>query len=1000
MEEQAQVVSDKTNSKAANSLDALVQKHEIENVRVGKPLFEIIEDERMEQLPIYNSLLKEEDKIPLKRRTATTILEMGDLAVATKVFNHHILKGLRYFLKANGYDTEINQVVIAGGLKPAFPLYSSVRNRELLKFIGCDPERTDFGEGIKDLLDILEQDPKLKKHAEEHWVGKITTMNEAEALITRYVVPLLKALPNARVDYFHSDEDKFNLEMKEKMERRRQEKEKKKEYAVKRGEYKLIDVELKKAVSEHSKLESILEKETQFKAALEKIYGGLSTCKNPEAREEFLKEFKRNPVNISSAPTGRKNELHHITGEFAKTPNVALRLVSEAKRASDSRMKEYETNLKDVETRVETLREKLEEMEPEIEELSESADTKPFTWLDDGQMQDSLTADVSFTATKEEYNSRYYDICKDIPNFHVHTSKCAKIGVTLKGSLLGLVEEGKEDKDYEVEADVEDMELEVEAGGKKLLMTVVHNMNITNLAGMNDLEKITLANAFLARVEAFYKGRFGKVPDIFITEHGAGGFRHAALTKYKEKVYEVGSEEEAPIPEICMAIKLPCLEDLQKTSELADKIKVPATDRFNKHMNASGVVLHTILGDESHLLEYADSDYFKEIGKKVSRLETMDPSDEAYKSLKAELDKLVNINKERVIPPDPKEYEGLLDKLILGDIHFGGPNMPGRPTNYEFWDFMENYFMQCYKFTRLKSAALSEICNGDLGEKVQSAYQENGDVPSYFEDKQSKFFTRKWAEISASALSPGEKEAAHKALSEYIQFRAEHEYQMKSINSYSLQKKEAMKRMLYLFDGVLNNQGELIFISGNHPNKTQAGIDEAEDFKGLCMGRQLELDPLIKVIRGQGSGLGGSGSLTDKFGVETYYCHVPPKNCGKDPIAAMMKKALRCSESAQEVIAYHLHKPTGGFENGTAYTMASGVQTISLYTDIGGLMANPRGFIMKYRLQGAGNRYHAWHYVLSPTLQRYYDKRPKMPKIELAKPSDAPVVAAQSSQPA
>jgi hypothetical protein len=305
--------------------------------------------------------------------------------------------------------------------------------------------------------------------------------------------------------------------------------------------------------------------------------------------------------------------------------------------------------------------------------------------------------------------------------------------------------------------------------------------------------------------------------------------------------------------------------------------------------------------------------------------------------------------------------------LIAGDLHVGAGNLPDKPSNYEYLEMMKNYVLLNYVWTQNDRAALSEVVNGDLP-NIQSHYSEWGDTPAAFEQKLQKTLDERMAamdDLSVNKQNKGLKELVHDIAKEAIDA-----YRTRPIASISLQMDEAVARLKQIFTDVLGAGGELVFVSGNHPNKIP-GYDEAKELRRAVLGLQEQYKDQVRIVEGQSSGLGGSGVIKDKDGKKTYFCHVPPRG-GKDSVVSSMKKALGTANDAGQFVLYHVHQGECGYADGTAYTIPPGLQN-ALYPDVAGYFSTIPGFMMHYGLVGENTGvYHAWHFVLANTLLKHY----------------------------
>lgn len=240
---------------------------------------------------------------------------------------------------------------------------------------------------------------------------------------------------------------------------------------------------------------------------------------------------------------------------------------------------------------------------------------------------------------------------------------------------------------------------------------------------------------------------------------------------------------------------------------------------------------------------------------------------------------------------------------ISGDVHIGCPNHPGRPSNYDIEISSQNY----QKKNGLPDILVgSEYFNGALKDIFESDKQNLSKNPAEFKNDLEKI-------INDNNLTKNEKLIRMK------------NYSIIDKNRITLpritQQAEVIKQLVIpYFEKILKKkrEGRILFVSGNHPNRTTPNFDEAEEIGNLIpdspnyiRNHQLEL--------GKGAGESyGLKTIRIEGGKKLFASH-KPKN-GPDVIIGAMQQLLDANIDADIAVFFDRHHPAGGFADGTLYS--------------------------------------------------------------------------------
>ncbi|MFH0798303.1 MAG: hypothetical protein V1906_02730, partial [Candidatus Woesearchaeota archaeon] len=138
-------------------------------------------------------------------------LYMGEMGFGTKAYDPDAMSGLRYFLQYNN-RTDINNVMMLGGLVPRVPEYYSVSGSEDMRFLGKDPTK-EPSEEIEMMVKRAKLKPTDAKYFKEHVDGKIKTRQDAVNAARAEIEKIAEVLTGAEWHYQHGEEDRENIKV-------------------------------------------------------------------------------------------------------------------------------------------------------------------------------------------------------------------------------------------------------------------------------------------------------------------------------------------------------------------------------------------------------------------------------------------------------------------------------------------------------------------------------------------------------------------------------------------------------------------------------------------------------------------------------------------------------------------------------------------------------------------------------------------------------------------
>ena len=551
----------------------------------------------------------------------------------------------------------------------------------------------------------------------------------------------------------------------------------------------------------------------------------------------------------------------------------------------------------------------------------------------------NLTADreeLLFRLTKREYQAALSETAPEGITLQLHSTSEKRIGARWGAGKIKKEEETEEPSFLKV---------------KGLEILLMHNPNMRS----SDVKMDTIAAQkdeikFLNKLRKIYGDRLPNVPDVILSSHEAGGFRAQPQPKYTENLVQ---GEERQTPEICMHIKLPTLQSVERLMWLKSKrLRNWHTKRLAKHQYASGAVIHTIKKEGLQTLEYIDTaelirygELAKNIGDKKERIAkyTKNPKKHA-KFIERVKDEIREI-KDR----------GEINQIKIeanGDHELGVPNYPGRPSNYDYIDASQEY-------QRKKGLPDLLILGGDIvHDKIEPYY-----FPQLFQ------YAKVPAEIKQKIKDIRESEMPLKKKYKTLERVLKETVEQLPIACTDYAFKEFRLRDLPYIVDVIQNGGRIAIVSGNHLTKRKEGREEATMLGQIIKAAVPSYEGQVEEVAAIGQDFGSGVIKLEKENTESKKIFVAHRLWeGSDELIGAGKQMLRTNRDEEMVVYFHKHHPGIGFMDGTAYSLGAGMQTYSPYVHLIGKQDSLKGFLNIYT--DPKKAYYKWEFILDPVLEK------------------------------
>ncbi|MEA3430634.1 MAG: hypothetical protein U9R08_05155 [Nanoarchaeota archaeon] len=800
-------------------------------------------------------------------------LAIGELALGTKVYDPRAMDGLALFLRVNGLDKKIQQLVIDSGIMPLVPSYYGLSNAKNMRFLGVD--KTQSPNQRAELVLRSDIEKKEKEYIENFVLHKITSKEQAAGFAKQELEKLLTVLGDVETHYIHGEEDRKNIEALEEL--------KINDYMrIEQNQGDLED-KLKRTKHAHDKAVVGLDETEKEKKLLQCARRYLRLYTGNEFKKRVKTFIEKKAEEFQHLSIGDANKLKH----FLRT----ARNVADVK----TKLQDVYGDIKDLNNEIKYNEKSARDCQITLNAIAREKEASGFFRITKRQQIQADEEEILFRLAKKEYNDLLYSIVSN-GKFHVHTDNYA----------------------------------EVEFNGFKL--RVYHSMNSNSDASCTDsLARMKKEN----NSESKYGG---EISDVVISVHGKGGFRFQPTPKQTEDTVK-GEERETP--ELVMDMKLPTFQSYSALKWARKKnLKNWHTKRYDSKNYASGAVIHTVKENGVQEVEYIDMLDLIEFGEISGEIQLLEQkivdtkSSRQKKKLQKRVNELINL-----VKIETEKIE------VSGDQHVGCPNVPGRPSNYDFISASQVYQtdagLPCLIVT-------SEVLHGTLQKIFSSNKQYFSEVPKKREDLEKKI-------VEDTSLSDEEKVAELQKF-----YKVQHE--STPITSNSVAKLEVKRRVVPYLEKILENGGTVVLVSGNHYN-CSTGEDEAYELASMLDLKYVD-NGQVQIFDGLGAKY-GSGTMRLPNGKKLYSAHKPQN--GTDEVAGAMNQVLKANLDAAIFVFFDRHHCGGGYANGSAFVAAPGMQPWNKYVDAIGKCPGLRGLVNMF--YDPGKRYFKWEFVLDPTLE-------------------------------
>lgn len=880
--------------------------------------------------------------------TATTRLYLGELAFGTRLYDERLAEGLNTYLRQNGYQTEIDSLVIGGGLFPEFPPLYSVTNAERMRMLGADSkkESTPATARIEQILEHVLGEKEAARFAEyrEKWLAnKINTWDDCRQFSRHQLETLLDGLEIGHIDYCMGEEDKFNQRYEEELKVNRLAKEARKYL---KGRKETLEEEEKKEEQYAKQAHSLEERSNRSQQEYK-----VMTALNPRVRShlksqspdiaKFLQGILQEEMDTLLQSIDTKGQREELLRRLRDVRDEAsfTRLYEDKKQAADRCSEE----LKAVRKEAVKLQKHITSLEEDVDSLARQIEQgDAITIFTKRSHISPIEAEWIYKDVKDKYTE---DILGAFPaalreRITTHISGSAKVQSLAFG-------DGKEDVLEEAEV--------VQYGD----ILVIHNTRFrstaTTLYGLSDAQREVLWRKVLEKVT--YETEH-LVPKTIVAVHGSGGFAVTRMNVAPEFKLLDGSYRQDP--ELTTVMTLPVFQSTDKLLRFYDKHmnKTWGLKRFAQHVHGAGAVLQTVLEDGSELYEFIDTSSLMRIADQKREVAKAEKGSAAYTAAEEQLRLLCS--------------RTLKLRATMGDAHFGAANFSGTPTNYERTARSLNYLRERYA-GKLDDIILTEMPDGVL--------------PHTGTDR--KFFGKPLPQLR--------KEAAEYLQAQNLKAAVPPEELAKILDHIIGEFSDAMaqnavpnlERQYEIIRPYIEELVEqiglqrAILISGNHP-RSQEGADEASRLADIF--RAADREKKIDFILSDGTGhkFGGQGGIADeevlfagekrRTGKKLGFYHEPQG--GKNAMPRTLDQLLAKGVGFDEFYAGHIHQCYAAYANGTAITINPPLQGPNDYSEHLGVKPSLYGPIVTFSnvapLGHPANKniWHAWHFINDDTLER------------------------------
>lgn len=655
-----------------------------------------------------------------------------------------------------------------------------------------------------------------------------------------------------------------------------------------------------------------------------------------DLKEIKIVDYQNKDYNIKRLE-GILAELTEKEGRVKDREEELKRELEEKK--SKTRRKEY----KDIVAELDSYPSKKRDVELKVNAIRREMEFPQFFA---GVKRRQYTADMEeflFRLTKREYQAALSEAAPEGITLQSHSTSEKRIGARWGA--------GKIKKEKETE---EPSFLKV----KGLEILLMHNPNIRS----SDVKMDTIAAQkdeikFLNKWRKIYGDRLPNVPDIILSSHEAGGFRAQPQPKYTENLVQ---GEERQTPEICMHIKLPTLQSVERLMWLKNRrLRNWHIKRLAKHQYASGAIIHTIRKGGLQTLEYIDTAELIRYGELAKNIKYKEGRIAKYTKKSKKHAKLIKRLKDEIREIKDRNKINLIKIEANGDHELGVPNYPGRPSNYDYIDASQGY-------QRKKGLPDLLILGGDIVHgKIEPYY-----YPQLFQyAKVPAEIKQKIKDIRESGMPLKKKyKTLERVLKETI------EQVPIACTDYAF-KEFRLRDLPYIVD-IIQSGGRVAIVSGNHLTDRKQGREEATMLGQIIKSAVPAYEDRVEEITAIGQDFGSGVIKLEKENTESKKIFLAHRLWeGSDELIGAGKQMLRTNRDEEMVVYFHKHHPIVGFMDGTAYTQGAGMQTYSQYVHLIGKQDSLKGFLNIYT--DPKKAYYKWEFILDPVLEKYMGERKK-----------------------
>ncbi|MGV8086593.1 MAG: hypothetical protein ACP5N1_03100 [Candidatus Woesearchaeota archaeon] len=861
-------------------------------------------------------------------------LYLAEPAFGTKVFDdNYTMKGLALFLKANGYADKISQVIIQGGVIPHVPPFSSKGYDNDLKFLGqiprIDSTKSYSEEWLEEKIDNKFERKHYNEYINNSYKRKIVNLTDAFYAAGLQIETLMKVFPeNTRLRIQSGEEDRKNIGHIESA------------YVSAWAKEKETQIEQDREDAEQA-LELLREANQEYiikKDAVDKIATDPSFLRNKkEKRKDYITRITN---KLGSIKTGSRNKLQNdpLYSVYIDTAKLIYNIVksSDVSLAISENSLELETAINKNYSKIglnESLIESLNDTAKWTEQLMGGGRMSSVTWFTRHYPIFASELELIFKKAKDHYTAHFYNWpIEQHVNFHVSSRK-QKIVDT---GVITDIETGQKDKAL-IEYD--------DLSTNKKIISMIHNLNssFSDNTGAANIRDAKLKSNYINMVlQKFYSDiETLQQPDIMLLGgHGLGGFR--VMPWFKKSEHLINGEF-VKNQDVAYLIDLPTLQSVPELEKIIGKISNNHTKRYEKGPYGSAAIIHTENSDKVNSFTVIDTAKLIEFGKLASEIETYEKyinNEEVTDEVKLQLQNIVKENYKKI--------------EAAGDMHIGDADNMDRYSKYQLIKASQIYQE---KNGLPNILSYDEILHGTESRVFASASRYEAKTPEQFQALVIDPILRNPNMSAEEKLDKIARESLinHRGI---------------TIHNGALQLREAKRILEPYVNKVLENNGKVIFMSGNHYNKSTRESDEATQLAtALCALKYVDGNQVYE-FNGNGNDV-GLGTMHLEGDKKLFAMHRFPVN--QDEIYGMMKHLRSMNSDVDIAIAGDRHQPGAGYADGHLVVLHPGYETINKFVPLIGKPAGLRGFNnIYYDVMHKG--IYKVDFIVNPTLEKIVEE--------------------------